>query len=76
MFSRRENKGLRAVSRFGGWIVIMTLGVTLGFMAMAHFAVTIGRAQAMMETPAVALFSLAIVVLTLLCLRRDPPKAI
>ncbi|MEZ0313335.1 MAG: hypothetical protein ACAI38_16305 [Myxococcota bacterium] len=76
VFSRGENKGLRAVSRFGGWIVMMTLGVTLGFMAMAHFAVTIGRAQTMMETPGLALLALAIVVLTLLCLRRDPPKAV
>ncbi len=76
VFSRRENKGLRAVSRFGGWIVMMTLGVTLGSMAMAHFAVTIGRAQTMMETPGLAVLALAIVVLTLLYLRRDPPRAV
>ena len=76
VFSRRENKGLRAVSRFGGWIVMMTLGVTLGFMAMAHFAVTIGRAQTMMEAPGLALLALAIVIFTLWCLRRDPSKPV
>ncbi len=76
VFSRRENKGLQAVSRFGGWVVMVTLGVTLGFMAMAHFAVTIGRAQTMMETPGLALIALAIVVLALLCLKRDPRKGV
>lgn len=76
VFSRRENKGLQAVSKFGGWVVMITLGVTLGFMAMAHFAVTIGRAQTMMETPGLARVALAIVVLTLMCLKREPPRAV
>lgn len=63
-FSRNENKALRGVGRVGGLFVMVSLGVTLGYLAMTHFAVTIGRAETMMESPGLA--GLALVFVTIL----------
>jgi hypothetical protein len=65
IFSRKENAALRAVSRTGSIVVMITLGVTLAFVVMTHFAVTIGRAQTMMESPGISFLALGVVVLTL-----------
>ncbi len=46
-------------------VIMVTLGVTLAFIVMTHFAVTIGRAQTMMESPGITLLALGVVVLTL-----------
>lgn len=62
-FARKENKTLRGVSRFGTLIIMITLGVTLGYLAMTHFAVTIGRAQTMMESPGLAGLALLVVAI-------------
>lgn len=72
VFSRRENAGLRAVSKVGSLVVMVTLGVTLGFLAMTHFAVTIGRAQTMIEVPGLAALALAVVAIVVVCVRALP----
>lgn len=76
IFSRKENAGFRAVSRIGSIVVMITLGVTLAFVVMTHFAVTIDRAQTMIEAPELAFLALGIVVLTLAVLRglREPSR--
>ena len=63
-FARRENKALRVVGRAGSLIIMVSLGVTLGYLAMTHFAVTIGRAETMIQTP--TLTGLALVFVTIL----------
>jgi hypothetical protein len=65
VFSRKENAGLRVVGRAGSIVVMITLGVTLAFVVMTHFAVTIGRVQTMIEAPELTFLALGVVVLTL-----------
>jgi hypothetical protein len=76
LYSRRESQAIRVVSRIGGLVLMATLGVTLGFLAMAHFAVTIGRAQTMIDTPGLALVALGLVVLSARYVTRSDAKII
>lgn len=69
-FTRKENKGLRVVGKLGAVMIMVSFGVTLGYLAMTHFAVTIGRAETMIQSPGLAALAFGIVAILVLVTAR------